>query len=136
MGYIYIMRSPASSILRIGGSDEPMPQREAAPAGSDPRAAFDMIFQREVPDPQLLARRLEGMLAHSRTSATEPTYDCEPPLAIRAIDMACEELWPPVRHRCPDCQQYFMTPHKDRRRMYFACPHCQNVSLNPRWDSA
>jgi len=80
--------------------------------------------------------KLHVVLAGSRVATELGAFDCPVPVAIRAIEIAAAELWPPNRLRCADCQQYFVAPIADARRMYVACPHCHNPMLNPRWNSA
>ncbi len=135
MGYIAILQSPGSAVLKIVGSEAP---QGATPAGEAPGldGGWEVAVERRVPDPRLVEVRLRELLASSRVAGSETLYECPLPLAIRALELATEALWPSRRLRCPECHQYFLLPHEERRRMYLRCPLCRSVMLNPGWDSA
>jgi hypothetical protein len=136
MAFVFILAAPGHEHLHITGSSEQL----AIPQPLTPQGTFAerpqlVVFQREVPDPAPLLARLDVVLAGSRVPGERDAFDCPVPVAIRAIEITADELWPPHRLRCPDCQQYFIAPLSQARRMYLACPHCHNPMLNPRWGS-
>lgn len=132
MPFVSILAAPGDSYLRITATPEPvaLPQ-PLAPSGMFGERQRMVVFQREVPDPPRLLARVAELLASSRVAADSDAYSCTAPLAIRAVEIAVAELWPPNRLRCSECRQYFVTPIQEARRMYVACPHCHNPMLNP-----
>lgn len=137
MPFVSILAALGHDHLHIVASPDPI----AVPQPLTPQGTFgerprQVVFQREVPDPAPLLAKLRVVLATSRVEAESDAFDCPVPVAIRAIEIAAAELWPPNRLRCPDCQQYFVAPIAEARRMYLACPHCHNPMLNPGWSSA
>jgi uncharacterized CHY-type Zn-finger protein len=137
MPYLSILAAPGDDYLRAMATDEPVkvPQ-PLTPEGRFTDRPLIVVFQREIPDAPALLERLRTVLATSRVESETDAYACPATLAIRALEVAAAELWPPNRIRCSDCQHYFVTAIADSRRMYVACPHCQNPMLNPRWGSA
>lgn len=137
MPFVSILAAPGDEYLRISGSPVPVtvPQPLTVHGTFGDRPLI-VVFQREVPEPPLVLARLQTVLASSRVEGDPDAYSCPVPLAIRAVEIAVSELWPPNRLRCSDCMQYFVAPIADARRMYVACPHCHNPMLNPRWSSA
>jgi hypothetical protein len=137
MPFVSILAAPGHQYLSIKASPQPVTVAQPLTAegtfGDRPQI---VVFQREVPDPSPLLARLQTVLASSRAEHESDAYDCPVPVAIRAIEIAAAELWPPNRLRCSECQQYFVAPIAEARRMYLACPHCHNPMLNPRWNSA
>ena len=137
MSFVYIMAMPGHDHLHIVTSPDPASiAQPLTPQGTFAERAQIVVFQREVPDPAPLLARVQVVLAESRVATEEGAFNCPVPVAVRAIEIAAAELWPPNRLRCADCQQYFVAPIADARRMYVACPHCHNPMLNPRWNSA
>lgn len=137
MPFVSILATPGYDYLRLAPSADPVaiPQPLTDDGTFTDRPVL-VVFQREVPDPATLLTRLQTVLATSRVESEKNAYDCPVPIAIRAIEIAVAELWPPNRLRCTDCHQYFVAPIGEARRMYLACPHCHNPMLNPRWNSA
>ena len=136
MPFVSILAAPGDDYLRAVATSEPM--KVAQPLTAEGRFGerpLIVVFQREVPDPSLLLERLGTTLASSRVADEVNAYLCPAPFAIRALEHAVAELWPPNRLRCADCRHYFVVPIAEHRRMYVACPHCHNPMLNPRWDS-
>jgi hypothetical protein len=137
MPFVYVQAMPGHDHLHISTSPERVSiAQPLTPQGTFAERPQIVVFQREVPDPAPLMAKLHVVLAGSRIATEADAFDCPVPVAIRAIEIAAAELWPPNRLRCPDCQQYFVAPIADARRMYVACPHCHNPMLNPRWNSA
>ncbi len=136
MGYIAILQRPGAAVLRIVGSEAPPSTTVPAPGAELPGGTWEVALEREVPDPGALEVRLQALLASSRVPESAGLYECPLPLALRALELAVESLWPSRRLRCPDCQQYFLLPWEERRRMYLRCPLCRSVMLNPGWDTA
>lgn len=136
MGYIAILQSPGSAVLKVLVSEEPVSEAALAREGAPAVANWEVAVERRVPDPRAVEVRLQELLASSRVSESASLYECPLPLAIRALDLATEALWPSRRLRCPECFQYFLLPYEERRHMYLRCPWCRSVMLNPGWDSA
>ena|SRR5512136_1697134 len=137
MPFVIVLAMPGHDHLHIAASvDPPAIAQPLSSQGTFAERPQIVVFQREVPDPAPLMAKLHVVLAGSRVATELGAFDCPVPVAIRAIEIAAAELWPPNRLRCADCQQYFVAPIADARRMYVACPHCHNPMLNPRWNSA
>jgi hypothetical protein len=137
MPYVSILAYPGSDLLRVAATDQPVviaqPVSSDGTFGDRPHV---VVFQREVPDTTPLLDRLHATLASSRADPDAEVFACPVPQAVRAIEVAVAQLWPPHRVQCPSCQHSFVAQHKESRRMYLACPHCHNSLLNPGWDSA
>ncbi len=137
MPYVSILALPNTDQLRVVATSQPV--AIAQPLNPDgtfgPRPEV-VVFQREVPDPVPLLDKLHAALASSRADPTADVFVCPVPEAVRAIEVAVEQLWPPYRLHCPDCQFSFVAPFQQSRHMYLACPRCRNPLLNPCWDSA
>ncbi|HXG45135.1 MAG TPA: hypothetical protein VNJ71_10305 [Gemmatimonadales bacterium] len=136
MGYIAILTRPDRAVLKIVGSDERLSEAVPPPAPEPGGAGWDVAVERQVPDPGVLETRLQELLASSRVPESASLYECPLPLAVRALELAVESLWPSRRLQCPECHQYFALPWDERRRMYLRCPLCRSVMLNPGWDTA
>lgn len=137
MPYVSLVAYPGRKYLRMVISEVAL--TSAQPVSEDGRFGDRqeiIVFQREVPDPARTVERARELLATSHVPEDDRSYDCPAPIAVRAIELAAAELWPPNRIRCADCQHYFVAPIAESARMYVACPHCQNPILNPRWNSA
>ena len=133
MPFVSILAAPGNAHLLVLGSavpaTDPQPITEEGRFGERPRI---VVYQREVPDPEPVIARLHEVLATSRVAGEADAYDCPATVAIRAVEIATSELWPPNRLRCQGCQHYFVPPIAEMQRMYVACPHCHNPMLNPR----
>ena len=133
MPFVSILAAPGNAHLLVVGSavpvTDPQPLTPEGTFGERPRI---VVYQREVPDPAPVVERLHAVLATSRVAGEVDAYDCPATVAIRAVEIATSELWPPNRLRCQDCQHYFVPPIAEMQRMYVACPHCHNPMLNPR----
>ena len=133
MPFVSILAAPGNAHLLVLGSavpvTDPQPINEEGMFGERPRI---VVYQREVPDPAPVIARLHAVLATSRVEGEADAYDCPATVAIRAVEIATSELWPPNRLRCQGCQHYFVPPIAEMQRMYVACPHCHNPMLNPR----
>lgn len=137
MPYVSLVAHPGRNYLRMVSSDAPLKAAQPlTPEGRFGDRPEIVVFQREVPDPGPVLARSREILATSQVADEDQAYDCPAPIAIRAIELATAEFWPPNRVRCPDCQHDFVAPIAESARMYVACPHCQNPILNPRWNSA
>lgn len=137
MAIISVHKSPGTDRLRLVATAARIPlARAPRPDGTFAEPPVDVVYERDVPEAEPLLVRVEDMLASSRVPGEPHCYSCPAPLAVRAIELAVEALWPTRRLQCPDCQKHFVIPHAERRRMYLACPHCHNPLLNPAWDSA
>jgi hypothetical protein len=137
MAFVSLLTTPDTDHWRIVATAEPVtvPQ-PLTPEGTFGDRPHLIVFQREVPEGAPLLERLYAALATSRVDPSGDIFACPAPLAVRAIEVAVAELWPPHRVRCPDCQYGFVAPHEERHRMYLACPNCHNPLLNPGWNSA
>lgn len=134
MPFIAILTTDQPDEIRIVVASAPLdPGHHPGPDGRFVEDPIAVLFQREVPEGEVLRLRLEQLLASSRVAGTEDRYACPVPIAVRAIEVAAAELWPTRRLRCTDCGQYFAVPYPERHRMYLACPHCHNPLLNPGW---
>lgn len=133
MPFVTILAAPGNPHLLVVGSavpvTDPQPITAQGTFGERPRI---VVYQREVPDPEPVISQLRTTLATSRVEAEPDAYDCPATVAIRAVEIATSELWPPNRLRCQYCQHYFVPPISEMRRMYVSCPHCNNPMLNPQ----
>ena len=137
MAFVSILKIPDSDELRVVSSEEHIaPERFVTEEGTFAERIDPVVFEREVPNPQVLLQELREVLASSKVNGAEDTFLCPAPIAIRAVEVAASHLWPTKRAQCPDCQHFFMIPYPARKRMYLACPHCHNALMNPSWDSA
>ncbi len=137
MPFISIVTVPGYDHFEIVASSDPL--TFAQPVGAE--GTFDsrahvVVFQRDVPDPVGVLSKVQTALADNRVRTETSTFACSAPTAIRAVELAVAELWPPTRLYCQDCQHHFVAPIREASKMYLACPHCHNPMLNPRWDSA
>ncbi len=137
MPFVSILAHSDNDLLRVVATDEPLAiAQPVTPEGTFGERPQVIVFQREVPDAGPLLARLHAALGSSRTEPTGDLFACPVPQAVRAIEVAVAQLWPPHRVHCPECQHGFVAPYRESRRMYLACPHCHNSLLNPFWDSA
>jgi hypothetical protein len=137
MPYISIVTDPGDDHLRVVISPQPLAiAQPLTPQGTFGERPQLIVFHREVPDAEPVMDRLRVALGSSRVGSRSDTFSCPVPEAVRAIEVAVAQLWPPHRVHCPECQHSFAPPHGEARRMYLACPHCHNPLLNPFWDSA
>ena len=136
MAFLSILKTADSDELRIVASEGRIaPERYLTEEGTFADRLDPVVFEREVPSPEVLLRELREVLATSKVEGAEDTFRCPAPIAIRAVEVAASQLWPTKRVQCPDCQHFFMIPYHARKRMYLACPHCHNSLMNPSWDS-
>ena len=89
MAFVSILKIPDSDELRVVSSEERIaPDRFVTEEGTFAERIDPVVFEREVPNPQVLLQESREVLASSKVNGAADTFLCPAPIVIRAVEVA------------------------------------------------